>query len=148
MSLEKFQILLVKQHLSVWEARLDSFLEKIYNVNFHRRRHKYELDLAVLKHIKDFVEQNLFGLLNVEVNVFEDKQQGYLLVLTEVVLDLSDHLHRVEVLLLLLLQADYFAELHQDLLLVSVTESRVHSHYFESLLLFLLLHRAIVYDWG
>ena len=67
---------MVEQDLPVAKARLNTLFEGICNIVLHRGRQKDELDLTVLKQIKNLVEHQLLCLLNIVVNVLEDEKDG------------------------------------------------------------------------
>ena len=96
------------------KSRFHPLFERVNDVYFHASGNEQELDLTILQHIENFVEQNLLGLTNVVVDVLKHEQQRHLLVISEVLLNLRNHLHSVE-LFRLLFEPQCFAELHKYL---------------------------------
>lgn len=71
--LEILEILLVKEYLSMRKPRFDPFLKRVHNVYFLTCSQEHKWYLAILKHIQDLIQNYLFGLLDVKINVLQDK---------------------------------------------------------------------------
>ena len=56
------------------ETTFDTLLEVVNHVDFHAGGGEDKSDLAVLKHVQDLVQQDLFGLLNIKIDVFENEK--------------------------------------------------------------------------
>ena len=81
---EQFEVELVEENLAVAEAGLDSLLEAVDDVEFHGGAEEDEPDLAVLHHVKYFVEHDLAGGFHVVVDVLEYEQNRQFLILLKV----------------------------------------------------------------
>ena len=87
------------------EAGLDTLLEGVHDVHLHRGGQEDEADIRFLgevaEHVEYLVEEELLGSLYIVVDVLEDEEYGLLWLLSEVLLDGLDHLHRLKLCALL-----------------------------------------------
>jgi len=71
---ECWVIVFIKEDLSVWESGFDSFLERVNDINFLTCSYEDEWYVGILQHVEDLIQHMLLTPLNVEINIFEDKQ--------------------------------------------------------------------------
>jgi len=116
----------------VAKSRFHPLFERVNYVYFHASGNEQELDLTILKHVENFIEQNLLGLTYVIVYVLEHEKQRHFLVVSEVLLNLRNHFHSVE-LLRLLFEPQCFAELHKYLTFICFKECCVYFNDFKLL---------------
>ena len=99
------------------EARLDTLLERVNDVDLLTRGDEHEWDARVLQHVQDLVKHDLLARFNVGVDVFQDKEDAQVfLVALEQFLHLSDQLDSL-VLVGHLLQIECLAKLEEYFLL-------------------------------
>ena len=59
---------------SLAKSRLDTFFERVNDIELHRSAHENTFDLHRCKQVEDLVQHILFRCLNIVVNVLEDEQ--------------------------------------------------------------------------
>jgi hypothetical protein len=58
----------------VGETTFDTLLKVVNHVDFHAGGGEDKSDLAVLQHVQDLVQQDLFGFLHIKIDVFENEK--------------------------------------------------------------------------